>query len=342
MKLTTLMCASLMASAVSTVFAEPTLYLGSFGGSNEKTMKEKVIPPFEAKHKAKVVYVAGNSTDTLAKLQAQKGRQELDVVIMDDGPTFQAAQFGFCDKLADAPIYKDVYDIAKYNDKSIGIGMVATGLVYNTEAFKKAGLPAPTSWEDLTNPKFKQKIAIPPISNGYGLQTLVMFAKLRKGSEKNIDPGFTALQKEVGPNVLVWEPSPGKMAELFQNGSVILGVWGSGRVSSLKATGFPAELVYPKEGALALGVGACPVVNSDVPELAQAFLQYMLTPEVQALMAASEGWGPTNRNTKLEPAVAAKVPYGPEQIGKLLPIDWTTANEKRAEWTNRWNRTIER
>jgi putative spermidine/putrescine transport system substrate-binding protein len=40
--------------------------------------------------------------------------------------------------------------------------------------------------------------------------------------------------------------------------------------------------------------------------------------------------------------VAAKVPYGKEQMDKLLPTDWTLVNEKRAEWTNRWNRTVER
>jgi putative spermidine/putrescine transport system substrate-binding protein len=35
------------------------------------------------------------------------------------------------------------------------------------------------------------------------------------------------------------------------------------------------------------------------------------------------------------------VPYG-ENVAKLLPTDWNVVNEKRAEWTNRWNRTVER
>src|SRR5690625_7792619 len=44
-----------------------------------------------------------------------------------------------------------------------------------------------------------------------------------------------------------WEPSPGKMTELFQNGEAILGVWGSGRVHALKSTGFPVEFVRSEE-----------------------------------------------------------------------------------------------
>lgn len=320
----------------------PTLYLGSYGGSAEKSFKEEIIPAFEAAHKVKIVYVAGNSTDTMAKLQAQKDKQELDVVILDDGPMQQAVQFGFCDRIKDAPVYRDLYPLARINGNSLAIGAVATGLAYNTEAFKKAGLPKPDSWKVLADKRYKQKVTIPPISSTYGLHTLLMYAKMNGGSEKAIDPGFVAMAKDVAPNVLAWEPSAGKATELFQNGDVTLAVWGSGRVESFKATGFPIEFVYPKEGAMALLAAACPVVQSDVPEQAQAFLQYLLSPEVQTVLAKSQGFGPVNSKVKLDPAVAAKVPYGPQQIGKLLPTNWTVVNEKRAEWTNRWNRTIER
>lgn len=339
----TAVCAALAFGAATPAFAQPTtLYVGSYGGSTEKVFKEKLIPAFEAKNNVKIVYVAGNSTDTLAKLQAQKGKQELNVVLLDDGPMYQAVQFGFCDKLADAPVLKDLYPAAKITDKAVGIGIVSTGLAYNTEAFKKANLPPPDSWEALTDKRFRQKIAIPPISNTYGLQTLLMFAKLRKGGDKAIEPGFTAMKNEVGPNVLAWEPSPGKMTELFQNGDIMLAVWGSGRVQSLKDTGFPVQFVIPKEGAPALLVAACPVAQNSAAALSQAFIQYLLSPEVQAMLADSQGWGPANGKTKLDPAVAAKVPYGKEQIDKLTPTDWTVVNEKRAEWTNRWNRTVER
>lgn len=342
MAMNKLVVAAMMAAGMTAAHAQQTLYLGSFGGSTEKVFKEKIIPAFEAKNNVKIVYVSGNSTDTLAKLQAQKSKQELDVVLLDDGPMFQAMQFGFCDKLQAAPVYKQLYELANIGDKGVAVGVVATGLAYNPEAFKKAGLPAPDSWESLTDKRLKQKISVPPISNTYGLHTLTMFAKLRKGNEKNIEPGFTALTKEIGPNVLTWEPSPGKMTELFQNGDVTLAVWGSGRVQGLKDTGFPIEFVYPKEGAMALMVTGCPVVQSDVPAQSQAFLQYLLTPEVQALLAETQGWGPANRSTKLPPALAAKVPYGDQQVGKLIATDWNVVNEKRAEWTNRWNRTVER
>jgi putative spermidine/putrescine transport system substrate-binding protein len=333
---TTALCASLSAAA------QPTLYVGSYGGSTQTAFEQSIIPQFEKTHDVKIVYVPGNSTDTLAKLQAQKDKEELNVVLLDDGPMYQAVQFGFCDKLADAPVYKDLYPIAHMSDKAVALGVVATGLAYNADAFKKANLPPPDSWTALTDKRFDQKIAVPPISNTYGLQTLLMFARMNGGSETNVAPGFNALIKQVAPHVLAWEPSPGKMTELFQNGDVTLAVWGSGRVQTLGQTGFPIRFVYPKEGAMALMTAVCPVVQNKQAALSQQFVQYLLRPEVQATLAKTQAWGPVNSTTQLTPAVAATVPYGKDQIAKLKTTDWTVVNEKRADWTNEWNRRVER
>src|SRR5450830_302967 len=91
--------AMLACAATSCVNAAETLYVGGYGGSVEQAFKEKIIPPFEAKTGAKVVYVPGNSTDILAKIQAQKGHQEMSMVMMDDGPMYQAVGQGLCTKL---------------------------------------------------------------------------------------------------------------------------------------------------------------------------------------------------------------------------------------------------
>lgn len=133
-------------------FAESTLYVAGVGGSTEQMYKTRIIPAFEKQHGVKVVYVAGNSTETLAKLQAQKGRQQINVAMMDDGPMYQALQMGLCEKLSDAPVYKDLYPLARLSPEATGIGVVATGIGYNEEAFKKRGWAAPDSWENLTDP----------------------------------------------------------------------------------------------------------------------------------------------------------------------------------------------
>ena len=257
------------AGLISVVTAAPaaaqqkSFTIGAYGGSFEQTMRKEVIPAFEAKHNVKVEYVAGNSTDTLAKLQAQKGNQVIDAIIVDDGPMYQAVELGFCADLAAGDVYKDVYSIMKFkSNKAVGIGVVGTGLMYNKKVFAEKGWPAPSSWKDIADKKYGKAIVVPPMNNTYGLHAVVVAAQQRGGSETNMDPGFKAFKDEIGPNVVAYEPSPGKMTELFQSGQAVLAVWGSGRAKALADTGFPAAFVYPKEGGVALGVATCPVAGS--------------------------------------------------------------------------------
>src|SRR6201997_630843 len=136
-----------LAAAPSVVSAQQkTLYVAGYGGSFEKTIRDEVIPAFEMENGVKVEYVAGNSTDTLAKLQAQKGNQQIDVAIVDDGPMYQAIALGFCRDLDTSPIYADVYDVMKYpSNKAVGLGLVGTGIMYAKKVFDDNKWPAPSS-----------------------------------------------------------------------------------------------------------------------------------------------------------------------------------------------------
>jgi len=345
MRLTPIMLAAAAAVALvaGTARAEDkTLYVAAYGGSFEQVLRKDVFPPFEKKYGVKVEYVAGNSTDNLAKLQAQKGNQQIDVAILDDGPMYQAVALGFCAPLTTAPVYGELYDVAKFpSGNAVSIGVVGTGIMYSKKYFDEQHWPAPTSWHDLEDSKYRKKLVVPPLNNTYGLHALVMMARLNGGGEKNIDPGFAAFKKSIDPSVLVYEPSPGKMTELFQSGQAVIAVWGSGRAKALADTGFPAAFVYPKEGGIALGVAACPVAGGQNKPEAQSFVQFLLTREMQPLLAVGAGLGPVNKTVTLPPEQQAGIPYGPAQVDQLIKIDWDTVNQHREEWNRRWTREIE-
>lgn len=333
--------ACVLMGVASPAMAQQKLYVAGYGGSFEQTIRKEVIPAFEKKHNVTVEYVAGNSTDTLAKLQAQKSNQQIDVAIVDDGPMYQAIQLGFCGKVANLP-KNDLYSTALFkDDKAVALGLVGTGLMYNTKYFKEKGWAPPTSWNDLKDPKFKKMVVIPPINNTYGLHALMMFAKMNGGDEKNIDPGFKVMKNDVNPNVLAYEPSPGKMTELFQSGQAVLGVWGTGRVQSFANTGFPVDFVYPKEGAVSLLVTACPIAKSDASPLASDFIKALLQPEMQLILLKDYGYGPVVKSVKVPAELAKMAPVG-ERAAKLINPDWDTINAHRQEWTSRWNREVER
>ena len=209
------------------------------------------------------------------------------------------------------------------------------------DAFAKLGWAPPTGWADLADPKYRGKLATPGIDNTYGLQELIMFAKLNGGGIDNMDPGFAFMKTKVAPNMRAFESSPGRMSELFQSGEIVAAVWGSSRVAAVAATGFPLKFVYPKEGTPALFTTACTVAGAHDDPDAQAFVDALLSPEVQTILAET-GTGPVNKAVKLTPAQAAGLPYGADQIAQLIAFDWPAINAKRDEWTKRWNREIER
>ena len=339
--LATMVSIAALALVPSAVLAQQkTLYVASYGGSFEKTIRDEVMPAFEQANGVKVEYVAGNSTDTLAKLQAQKGNQQIDVAIVDDGPMYQAIQLGFCGKVDGLPA--DLYDAARFkDDRAVGIGLVATGLMYNTKVFAEKGWAPPTSWNDLKDKKYQKQLVIPPINNTYGLHALLMLAKMNGGSEANVDAGFKIFKEEINSNVLAYEPSPGKMTELFQSGQAVLAVWGTGRVQSFANTGFPVDFVYPKEGAVTLLTTACPIAKATTSPLASAFIKKLLEPKIQLVMLKEYGYGPVLKSVEVPPEFAKMAPVG-ERAAKLYTSDWAVINDKREEWTKRWNREVER
>lgn len=338
-----LACLTLAALPATAAAQQRVLYLAGYGGSTERTFRERLLPPFAAAHGVEIRYVAGTSAANLARLQAQRANPEIDVALLDDGPMQQAVALGLCGPVAPSPEREELYDIARIADgHAVGLGLVATGIAYNAETFRREGWAPPTSWRDLADPRFRRRLLVPSITNTYGLHTLLMLARLGGGDERHIEAGFAMMVRGVAPGVLSFETASAKISELFQTGAVAIGVWGNGRAQALADAGFPIAFATPAEGAVALQTTLCPVAGSDVPELAQALIRHLLSPASQVILAAEAGWGPTNRRTELPPEIARQVVYGPEAVSRLVAPDWAAINAARADWTRRWSRTVER
>lgn len=337
------MACAMMAFAAVANADDKVLYVAGPGGSVEKALREGVFPGFAELTQTRVEYVAGNSTDVLAKLQAQAGNQQIDVAMIDDGPMAQAVSLGFCRDLDIGDVADDIYKVAVFPDgKSIAYGLLGSGIVYNKDYFAQQGWPAPTSLADLSDPIYAGKLVIPPLNNTYGVLTLVQVARMHGGGETDIDPGFQVFSRDIAPNVLAFEPSPGKMTELLQSGQAVMAIWGSSRAKALADSGFPAGFVYPKEGGAVIGTGICPVAGGAEKPEAQAFIRYILQPDVQVKMSELSGLAPVNRKAVLPPEYQEGMPYGEDQIDQLISVDWVTINQHRADWNDRWSREVER
>lgn len=321
---------------------QKTLVLAAYGGSYEKKMKEVLIPKFEKEYGVKVKYITGSSVDTLSKLQAQKDNPQIDAAFLDDGPQAQAKAFGLLAPLDEKIVTNlaNVYDIAKDKDNvGVGFGIISTGLAYNKETFKQNGWEPLKSWNDLADKKFKGKLVLPSIANTYGVHMLLMAAFANGGDEKNIEPGFKKM-KEIAENAVTFDKTA-DVSNYFLQGQTVASAWGSSRVYTLQDTGFPIEYVIPEEGAPALLATVSVVKNAPNGDLAQKFVNFVLSEDTQIEFANSLFDGPVNKNVKLEGDITNKFVYGEDEISKLVKIDWEYVNQKRAEWTERANKEIE-
>ena len=134
--------------------------VAAWGDPYEAGWRKSLVPAFEKKHGVKVVWVQGFSTQTLAKLRAQKDSPQIDIAMMDDGPHRQAVALGLVEKLDRGKLAsaKELYDMAfEPNDMGISFGLAVYGLYYNTKAFADNKWAPPTSWMDLPGPSSRAR-----------------------------------------------------------------------------------------------------------------------------------------------------------------------------------------
>jgi putative spermidine/putrescine transport system substrate-binding protein len=336
---------SALTLAGSALAQDKTLYIGMNGGDMERSYTKYVFPAFERIHGVKVVVVPGTSSDILAKVQASKEKPPVHVMFLDDGVMMRAIKLGLCQKLADSPVLKDLYPSARMGDgMAAGVNVGMTGIAYNKKMFDEKKWPAPTSWLDFADPKFKGKVVFQSMpSSSFGLHGFLMFNRTQGGNEKNVDPGFAKWGSTIGPNVLEYIPSSAKLSEMVQNGEAAIFPLTPTGVATQKARGVPMEYAQPKEGSVLLMVAECVTKGNDNPALAQKLAEFLLTPQAQAAALEFGNQIPSNQKTVPgTPAALATVERFKGYMKTVVTLDWDSVNALRPEWNTRWNKTVER
>ncbi|MGN5455426.1 MAG: extracellular solute-binding protein [Candidatus Kurthia intestinigallinarum] len=124
-----------------------------------------------------------------------------------------------------------------------------TGALFiNTEALKAAGLPKPTSLNDLTDPRYKNQLSFPNMldsSTGW----LLVQAVLAEYGEKEGKTILTRLFNNAGPHV---ESSGSGPIKKVTSGEVAIGFGLRAQAVDAKENGLPIDYVDPIEGNYSL------------------------------------------------------------------------------------------
>lgn len=322
-----------------------TVYLLSWGGTIQTTFeKEGWAQKFREATGFDVVLVPKATTsEIMATAIAQRARPQVDVVMCDyvgwvNGPrqnlfeTIERAELPNLAKVArNAVVEKDgrILGAHTYTD--------TLGLIYQKNLFEKRGWKKPEGWADLFRPELAGKLALPPVSNTYGMYTLVHLARANGGGEKNIDPGFAALKK-LAPAVLDWSTTFAQIGTLMQSESVALAVFGANSGYEIRQRGIPVEVVIPTPNYLsATSVGI--MKGAPNPAGAKALMNWLLGRDFQQFRA--ERFGNNAMNTEVSvTGKAAERLLTREQVAGLLSLDYDVVLEQRARWNERFEREI--
>ncbi len=314
------------------------LVFATFTGSWEEAHKAVLVPAFRrAAGNAGIVLDPMLSVDQIAKVSAARAAPPIDVMLHDPGPGLQAIAAGLVEPypVARSAHYKDLIPVAQEPDGPAPFFQVV-GLTYNPETVKTP----PTSWADLWSPIYKNRVGITNLASTLGTGFLVEVARMRGGSERDVEPGFAAL-RELKPNLSAVAANPGALAALYQQGQVDISPGNFNAIQILKAQGVPVEFAVPREGAIAFRTTMHITKNTPNAELAFKLIEAALSPEVQAaLMASPYLVVPTNTKVPIAGEVAKLVPDHAAMRGRFVFQDWAAINEQRAGWLERFNREM--
>jgi putative spermidine/putrescine transport system substrate-binding protein len=203
------------------------------------------------------------------------------------------------------------------------------GIAYNSDK-----IDGVASWTSLWDPANAGQVIIPSLQNTEGMWTLMAAGMLGSGlpfaqAQYEVDAAFAKLE-ELKPNLLTIYSTMSQAFNLLEQGEVSML---SGNFSSYtlprKAEGVPVDLAAPSEGIFVMPSGICLVKEGPNPELAQAYVNEMLGPDLQTAIADFSSSVPANTTVTAGAIV-------PEGVSIYSP-DWSFVAANRADWINRFD-----
>jgi len=244
--------------------AKDSLVVATFPGTWNEVHRDILAPYFRKKTNADVTQTIMLATDQVAKLQAARGQAPFDVSIMDEGPLLDAVKLGLFERypVAKSKNFADLLPAFR-NDWGPSISMQAIGIAYNPKKITTV----PRSWDDLWNPAYKGRVGLTALNSSLGMAFMAELARLKGGSESNLEPAFKALRTLL-PNVGAISANLGAHAALIQQEQVDIAVHNFNFIQTLKGKGVDVEWVKPDTGAPAWRTSLHVVKGAQRPVLA--------------------------------------------------------------------------
>jgi putative spermidine/putrescine transport system substrate-binding protein len=316
--------------------AANALVVTTYGGVWEAFWRDALVPAFVEATGAEVTLDVGFGRTYTANLRAAGPENPPYSMIMTNEIFAKVLRNeGYFEKLdlSLLPNYADTYPIARQTEDHAVIGMISPlGIGYRTDLVSTP----PTKWRDLwENPEFKGLIGLYNIVNSAGKMMVMLSSQMFGADMYDTDAGFAALA-ELGPVL----QTDFNMSTMMSTGEIVVAPYDFGEIARLKEQGLPVDCVVPEEGMIMWDQTFSICNNAPARELAYQYVDFILAPETQLMLAREFYVSPTNSKVEIPDDLKAQVPISGAQMDQILNWDWDFANANVDDWTRRWNETF--
>jgi iron(III) transport system substrate-binding protein len=205
---------------------------------------------------------------------------------------------------------------------------------YNTK--KIAAADAPKSWADLLSPRWKDAVSMADPNSSQSVQSFVWFIADHLGKTDPSRFGWDYFKK-LGANGVHLESSHGTIRDLTVSGERPLAVQLLANAQTAANRGEPANPIWPTEGSPGEVSAFALLKDAKAREAGQKWLDFVLSPDGQALMPGSLGGAPVRND------VAYKYPDGtPLDKVRIVPVDSAFISENRKQQARRFHEALGR
>ena len=286
-----------------------------------------VFAAFTKETGIKVNFLRFSSGEALARIDAEKANPQVDVLFGGPADTFAA---GVEKGVFEAYSPKSADKIpAKFKDPKnywVGVAVDPICFMFSNKFLKDKNLPAPTSWDELLNPAFKNNLQMADARTSGTAISRILSLTYVLGEDKAY-----AYQKKLHQNVQMYTKSGGGGVLPIANGQAAGGIFFLVDALETKSQGHDVVVSYPKEGVAYAVEAMAMIKGAKQPELAKKFLDWASTADMQKLYESSKIFFiPTNPDVKVsDPALdVSKV--------KFVEVDILKAGKDRQHLVDRW------
>jgi len=311
-----------------------TFTVAAAGGSWGQVIKESLMQPFEEQHQVSLKHDVKGNVQRLLAMVANPGASGIDAVEVSGSRIALAVGNNVLEKLdpSKIPNYKFIPAAFK-NEYWIGGLVCPLSIVYNS---KYVTAEEASSWDVLTNPKFKGRVGIPEYT--WQGENWLHAVNLRYGGTyENLTPGieFAAKVMRNGGTII---QSPDHGLKLFGAGSIWVAAFLTGRAMSPAGQAIPLQFTLV-ENWWPLSPGFAIVKGTKDLNLAQEFVNASLAPQYQMAMGRVAGCAPTSSEAEL-PDDLKHVAVPESALKKAAILDYGQMFKAGPVALERWNREV--